>query len=285
MKPDFYSISDAALVGSYAIGLDMFNRPIPGTHLWRKDVLEQTLYPEQRPNVCRRYDGVTVSLVNIWSRNYFHWLLENLVQLIYLDPNGINRILIPSKPPAYITSSLDALRLMNLAVEWDGIPTIVDELCGFGPVRVDGHNYVDGLYRLRDTFMRVPFSVSRGRQYEEIYISRRNANSRRILNEPALFRHLLDRLHGIIVLAENLEFQEQVGTFGGAKIILSSHGSGLVNMIWTKEKCKIIEVFGSYHNPCYEKLAQDLGHEYHRVDGTPVDDNILAPLDILEELL
>jgi len=177
------------------------------------------------------------------------------------------------------------LDLWDLVIQWDGVPTLVEELYGFGPLRVEGHNYVEGIIKLRSTFSSEFFSKASGSRLEEIYISRKHAGSRRVLNEPALYRLLHSKMTGAIVFPEQFRFEDQVKHFSLAKLIISSHGAGLTNLIWSWEHCRIVEIFGSYHNPCYEKLAADLGHDYIAVDGTAVGDDVLAPLDELEEIL
>ena len=74
--------------------------------------------------------------------------------------------------------------------------------------------------------------------------------------------------HGFtIILAEELSFTEQVAIFSNAEIIMGLHGAGLVNMLFMKKNCCVIEIrrHGDSRNNCFFSLASelDLNYFYH----------------------
>ena len=96
----------------------------------------------------------------------------------------------------------------------------------------------------------------------KIYISRKNANQRRLLNEDEIINFL--RVEGyLIVFAEDLSFEQQITIFANADVIISPHGSGLSNIIFCSPGTKVIELFyGDFIVPCFWLMAQQLKLKY-----------------------
>jgi len=112
--------------------------------------------------------------------------------------------------------------------------------------------------------LRTHFGANTGGR--RIYISRRHAAKRRLLNEADL-RPLLD-LHGFeVVCMEDLTFAEQVRLSANCTVIAGLHGAGLTHMLWMPPGGRVIEIRakGDSHNNCYYGLASDLGHKYFYV--------------------
>jgi len=80
----------------------------------------------------------------------------------------------------------------------------------------------------------------------KIYISRRLAKARRMLNEEELEFELVNRGYEIFFL-EDQPISFQILLFRNAEIIVSPHGAGLTNLVFCKKGTKIIEIFTSKH--------------------------------------
>jgi hypothetical protein len=97
---------------------------------------------------------------------------------------------------------------------------------------------------------------------ENIYISRKNAKYRKILNESEL-RHELDKYNFVTLDLDNLSIEEQIQKFLNARVIVSPHGAGLVNMSYSKQPLKILELYShNYYDSGLRVLANTLGHQY-----------------------
>ena len=73
-----------------------------------------------------------------------------------------------------------------------------------------------------------------------VYISRGRATKRKILNENVL-NPILEKYKFKIVFAEDLSYKDQVNLFLNAKTIISAHGSGLTNIIFS-QNATVIEL-------------------------------------------
>jgi capsular polysaccharide biosynthesis protein len=116
-----------------------------------------------------------------------------------------------------------------------------------------------------------PISESRRR----LYISRRRAKWRKILNEASLVEAL--GAYGFeVVECEKLTFDEQVRTFSHAEVIVGAHGAGLANMMFSPPGAKVLEIaHPQWPNPDYFVLAANLGLDYCIEMGRPA--GIAAP--------
>ena len=74
-----------------------------------------------------------------------------------------------------------------------------------------------------------------------IYISRRNANWRNIINESDFTAHIEKEGFQIIDF-ETLTIKDQIRKIQSAKKIIAPHGSGLTNLVFGKTKNEVIEI-------------------------------------------
>ena len=78
--------------------------------------------------------------------------------------------------------------------------------------------------------------------HRRIYISRRNAVVRRVLNEDRVIDIL--KTYGFeIIESETLAFIEQIALFKASDIVCAPHGAGLTNIAFCPEGTRIIEFF------------------------------------------
>ena len=94
----------------------------------------------------------------------------------------------------------------------------------------------------------------------DIYISRRRANGRNIVNEQELIHALAE--HGFTAYClEEMSLDEQIRLFLHAKRIIAPHGAGLTNILWANS-VTVVELCGAYWNSSYLTLANTLNHRY-----------------------
>jgi capsular polysaccharide biosynthesis protein len=91
-----------------------------------------------------------------------------------------------------------------------------------------------------------------------------------------------------------MSFEEQVGLFASASVIVAIHGAGLANLVFSRPGTKVIELFPPSHViDCYSKLAACLGIAHYQVVGTLVpspreradEDNLLVSIPDLHRAL
>ena len=93
----------------------------------------------------------------------------------------------------------------------------------------------------------------------KIFISRKDATSRTIINENELINFLKNNDFEIINLSKK-KFIDQVKIFNSSKLIVAMHGAGLTNLLFCKNNTKVIEITENFirnldiQDPIYMKL-------------------------------
>jgi hypothetical protein len=100
-----------------------------------------------------------------------------------------------------------------------------------------------------------------------IYLTRENANTRKIINE----RELIDFLNSYnvaIIDPGNLTIYEQVECFSQARVIIAPHGSALTNIVFCEKETFIIDIMPpSYIIPCFWILSNKMSLNYYYIIG------------------
>lgn len=249
-----------------------------------------------RTSRCPSKVEVAVSLLTPWATNFFHWFSECLPRLkgvlTYVEQTGRRPlVLVPPDPPKWM---IDSLRFLDLSdevdfAEWHGTRVRVDRLVvpsveyiqplygrGFFATPPDGLEWVGG--RIRN------FIDSSNENYStRIYISRNDARERRVVNESAVMSALEPLGFESHTLSE-LSLESQVRLFSEADVVVAPHGAGLTNVIYSRDTA-LVELFGSYVNSCYFRMARGLGHEYACLLADPVGSNMFVPVERLQTLV
>jgi capsular polysaccharide biosynthesis protein len=102
---------------------------------------------------------------------------------------------------------------------------------------------------------------------ERVYISRRAAWRRRLVNEAALEAELACRGFAV-AQPEQFSVTEQARLFSRARCVVAPHGAGLTNLVFAPPGATMLELFHPAHKfPCYQHLAAACGHYYASLDG------------------
>lgn len=197
-----------------------------------------------------------------WSGEYFHWLTDALTRLIMVEPaySGYP-VLLPARYEQipYIRASLDILHVK--ACYYDPRKRLaVKELVLPGHTAPTGNYHVPSIHRLRERLMtNTPAAATK-----KIYVSRRKAGKRTVLNESAVVELLLG--HGYEAHCfEDYSFAGQLALMCQAKALIGLHGAGLTNMLFMQGKGQVLELRNNddAHNNCFFSLASALEHRYY----------------------
>lgn len=207
-----------------------------------------------------------------WSRGYYHWLTESLPRAMVakeLDPKC--RIMLPKSHNCFHPRSLELL-----GFDYDYFPghniNITNAIITSCP-KTYASTHPDLLNALRFKLRNATDSkIDLGKK---IYISRKIARGRKILNEGAVSSFLKD--NGFVCITpESYSFEEQVSIFSNAKVLVGIHGAGLANMLFMEPDSSVIEILpyrnGIFdfrpnsmsikHDHCYSTMAKNLTHKY-----------------------
>lgn len=204
----------------------------------------------------------TVTIINEWTNNYFHWFTEALPKLVVVMQSGINPIVLL---PAEYKSEFQLRSLEILGINYQTFSGNV--LIGKNIILPDRlapftAHYNPLVMTSLVALLKKPLSL-RLNKGERIYVTRRYAEKRKVENESQVIR-LMKELNFCILALEDFTLDEQVAIMHHAKILVSIHGAGLTNMIFCKPGTKILELSlqDETMDKCYFNLANAMGLKY-----------------------
>lgn len=216
--------------------------------------------------------------------NYYHWLIQTLPRLWYLEEyesnigNSVTIVLPPSNPP-WMEETLDMLGWPDQKIEYGTHPVYHAKhliIPSYPPV----HN--SELQWLRDRLL------PQADEFEQdsspnIFISRSNAVERRIVNEDTVVDVLTDNGFTKQHL-ENNSVARNTALFNNADIIVGAHGAGLTDLIFCDDS-KVVELFGSKMKWHYKRLSKELELDYEYILCEPESTDLIVDVDKLREQL
>jgi capsular polysaccharide biosynthesis protein len=200
-------------------------------------------------------------------RGYYHWLLESVPKLLEAQRTIPNFTLLL---PASYTDAFyaDTLRLLRLTAAERLQPQTMYHVPELAlPLLPEAQgNY--SAHTMRE--VKAVFLAAAGVGQEaptpptRLYISRRKAPRRKVLNEAEV-EQLLGRYGFQCVCFEDFGFEDQLRLCASANVLVSMHGAGLSNMIFMPEHSTVVEFrkFDDGLNYFFTGLGDTLGHCYH----------------------
>lgn len=217
----------------------------------------------------RALTGVCLPLRSMHN-NYYHTLIDNLSRISYLRHPHFrhyeNIQLLTAGPLSpteefflpHILPSNAEICILDRAGRVDPLYHPEKTLFLTFPTRPFS-GYVPSAYI---SMMRQTFGPKRpSRRCNRIYISRADARWRRVTNEAAVIDMLAGDGFEVYEL-ETLSQSEQIELFYDAEIVVSPHGAGLANLLFSPEAA-VVELFPTpYFEPYYYLLCQSLGLQH-----------------------
>lgn len=212
---------------------------------------------------------------------FAHWFYETLPKLRWYERycriTGKN---LPLLVPSGLTGwQRDSLALMGYAadswVEQGAVPTRVGRLAiPPHPYRNRGYGFPGSPNNLRWIRNRMLSNISVGEQSfsSHIYVSRTDANRRRIRNETELVDALAEFGFVKYVLSD-LSFTDQIRLFADASVVVGPHGAGLTNVLYSTDIDVVELLTGVGASEHFFVLANELNHSYEFVLCDPVSDD------------
>jgi capsular polysaccharide biosynthesis protein len=295
LKPLFGEIPSNAdnleIVGSFPNRYEVWPNVTvwPGSGVLRQDdgtIVPETIWTGKNLEQCgdyhsgwsrfpRRQRGCFFNVSLFWWQNYYHWICDVLVRLRRAlgHFNEGTRIILPPGLTAWQRRSLELIRLpFDKSVHYSGKrPWKVERLIYVPPVAMTGDHERESLLLLRQAIWENLDCTPAKPGWRKIYLTRKNAPSRRIVNEDELLPLLRERGFEVVDCG-TLSFDEQVKLFSEARYVVGPHGASLTNIVWAPAGAKVFEIFepGSVRR-CYWSMCQALGHDHACGVGRPVE--------------
>jgi hypothetical protein len=220
------------------------------------------------------------------SSNYFHWLFDLLPRFIPLlkGKDNVDFILIPEPIFSFQKKTLSLLGIPKEKMLFSQDFNFVKCSNLFCTNSTRNGQFINS-WNVK--FLRKAFLKKLPQTDLKLYISRKDATFRKIINEDEIVDLLVSNGFHILSLSEH-DFEDQVLFFSAAKIIISPHGASLANLAFCEKGTRVIELFHpNYITPMYYSLSKILNLDYSYIIGLKTNSNKLnyiVPLDQLKKL-
>jgi hypothetical protein len=229
----------------------------------RIEYLGEDIEPVEFASLKRKCNILPALLLGpVEEFNYSHWILEAIPK-IKLFFEAYHRhpqdIIIWGKRMPFHESSIRSV-CPEVSIHHIGHRTLNINNVAFTTSVARG---VAELNKFVPKFLQTLSSNCGAASSKRIYITRKNAGHRKILNEDELIEMLLG-YEFIVVDPGALSFQEQINVFSDAGVVISPHGAGLTNIVFAKKLNLLVEIFSSgfQDQSAYSHLARHLDVTY-----------------------
>jgi capsular polysaccharide biosynthesis protein len=258
-------------------------------------IFQQPFLP--RPKLIQ---GSTILLAAPAGQVYGHWLMDVLTRLAVLERLGFNwrqgnHFFVNGVQRAFQRRSLELLGIPES--KWiSGVETPhiqCERLIAPSQAGMSGNLPDWAVGWLREKFLPHAQDPELGKK---VFILRTQTVGRRLLNQVAISKTLESYGFASVTL-ESLSFEEQIGVFANAEIVIGANGSGMFNIIFCKQGTKVIELFGdSSVNVCQWAASQSVSLNYaylvglsHKVNGMhphacDYEINVSALMKLIEKI-
>jgi hypothetical protein len=262
-----------------------------------------------KQRVFRRYPmlGIdrTVSTIGHFNRNFYHRFVDSIPRIYALWHPQIRAIddLVLLIDPRFTSDERRLIsglipsnvRLMDIGFlrrvsprRYCHLPFLGNDRTGYSEWFCESAGYLPDEYLAwyRDHAFR-HFEVRIQTPWRKLFVSRRNARVRRILNEEEIRRSLQAQGFEVVQL-EDLALADQVRLIAEAQSVVAQHGAGLTHILHMQEGTRVIEIMSSpdkYNH--YSLLSANLRISHTQIFGEATGKNadITVNLDrVLEQL-
>lgn len=222
---------------------------------------------------------------DLYTQNYYHWMCEALPRGYFLyRQHKQSKIIVPKE--FHFASFIQAsLNILNIEPEWvnAGESYTFEELITTDTVPNTGDIIPDLQIDLVNALLKGLKISKPGSAYKKIFLSRRKAKARKIVNEDSLLPYLKEMGYEI-VYAEDLSFADQVELFASCSSLIALHGAGLTNLMFMPKDSKVLEI----KNPdwrsqplCFFQLANIFEVKWDYFNGETLGGRLTNHSDIL----
>jgi hypothetical protein len=253
---------------------------------------DNVLHEPLLPNSKLKEQDIIVSCPN---NPFYHWVFESLGGLLVtLEHFPEAKVMIPANSPQYCNDVLKLIFDENTYAQRIIVADGVKQISNFAMFQQEqdaGFIHPVTISALQNFRNKVLSQMQLSVPKEPlIYISRSKTKNRSLANEEELEK-ALEAIGFTIIYSEQLSFAQQIALFSQASFIVAPHGAGLSNIVWTKGKARLLEIFAHNHfNDCFARLASGLGFGYRYTQagphpGTCGQVNVQEVTDLVAEML
>jgi capsular polysaccharide biosynthesis protein len=240
----------------------------PWTLDWRREQAFRGLASDFQRPISTAYSSTEVCILsNAFSRNFGHWITEELIKVIILERAGFTGSYVLYDQPDF---SFEFLQLIGIPrdriVAIPDTPTIFRRAVFTTPLNVIGLlRYPGVFYALRDELLKAAY-VEVAASPERIWLDRgaQPANGRELLN-PDEVHEIVARYGFEIVDMVRLPLHRQIAVARGANVMIGPHGSAFVHAMFMEPRSTVVEFYSpEFINSvgCAQEICSMLRHRY-----------------------
>ncbi|MGB3514021.1 MAG: tetratricopeptide repeat protein [Microcoleaceae cyanobacterium] len=225
-------------------------------------------------------DGTVAFLSVRWGGGgYYHWMFDVLarISLLYksnIDISSIDKFIFNKIQTKFQRETIKTLGIsQDKIIESIHYPHIHAQklIVPSIPYQEGFRNTKWACNFFKEKFL--PNNFLKSSLAEKIYISRKQASKRRVVNEAEVVS-LLEKFGFQIIILELMSVAEQALCFANAKVVVAPHGAGLTNLVFSSSGTKVIEFFDSeYVVKCYWLISNVCGLEHYHLIGDEFNDD------------
>ncbi|MGD1803881.1 glycosyltransferase 61 family protein [Dapis sp. BLCC M126] len=257
--------------------------------------------PSELPTIYN-IEGTVAFLSIKWGKNnYFHWMFDIItrIYLLRLSNLKIDKIVVNECNEKFQLETLESLGIsQDKIIESENYPYIKAE-----QLLVPSFSYSDGKYLripkwgcdfLRNSFLPEETKEKIYHQTKRIYLSRKQASRRKVINEEKVI-NFLEKFGFESIALGSISVAEQAVLLASAKFVIAPHGAALTNLVFCNPGTKVIEIFApDYLVKYYWIVSNVCGLEYYYLLGEqfeekspsePAKKNIFVDLQKLLSLM
>jgi len=200
--------------------------------------------------------------------NYFHWWIDVLARCWVIRSSPYRSCHLVT-PPLMHDFQLDTLNLLR-----QHVTSLTRPLQRFRHlVLVRGLTYGASQAIVPQVtefaqWCRTMLELSPSRRDRKLFLSRKSAPSRRLVNEEEVVRALGPDIEPVAL--ETLSVREQASLFSEASLVVAPHGAGLTNLLFCERPAAVVELVHADTPPdTFRRLAGLLDHPYIAVGCEP----------------
>lgn len=219
-------------------------------------------------------ERLVLPLANLRMANYCRWWLDSVAKLAVKQmatslPSGEIDVYVPKKlKTPFQRDSVDLLK-RNVSIR-HARRVRGDIVSSPGVTYLGGQRIGKSVLEAAKILKRLIYQPSPdpGGLASRIFITRQNASIRRIVDEDLVFAALKPLGFEKVDLSE-LSVRRQCEIFDSAEIIVSPHGAGLTNLMWSNDSLRLVEIFSEkgVHGSAFLRLSSHIGLRYHAFVG------------------
>ena len=222
-----------------------------------------------------KIEGTVAFLSTRWAEGFYHWMYDllpgiHLIQQSGISLDSINYFIFNSYHLSFQKQTLEKLGIPESKIIESRSQPYIQAKKVIAPVPNFSHVASPWICQFLKQQL-VSQDVYKIPVNRRLYISRGQANHRRLLNEDKLLQSLEPFSFESVIL-ESLTISEQAELMASASVVLAPHGAGLSNIVFCQPGTKIIELFApTYVPPCYRIISNICGLEHYYLIGELVE--------------